>query len=217
MSFPRSLRPSPHPDANEVKGSAFRNSARSAPNPSSVPRGKCNRTARTTAVRRRSGEGSSTGRRGAPWTSPAWGLRTSTGWWRRGSSGTSPIFICLPGGGNGSSKSTGGGKRAGATLLVDPYGSIDGLMRASRDELEQIDQVGPRIAESITSFFALAANRSLVDRLRKAGLNLAESAAEKKKNGIFSGRTFVVTGALSGRSRQEVKTLIENLGGRVAS
>ena len=104
-----------------------------------------------------------------------------------------------------------------AALLVDAYGSIEGLMRASRDELEQIDQVGPRIAESITSFFALAANRSLVDRLRKAGLNLAESAAEKKKNGIFSGRTFVVTGALSGRSRQEVKTLIENLGGRVAS
>jgi len=102
-----------------------------------------------------------------------------------------------------------------AGLLAEAYGSIDALMKAGREELEEIDQVGPRIAESVTSFFSQPANRALLGRLREAGLNLESGGGKKKKNGIFSGRTFVLTGTLAGYSRQEAKDLLEELGGRV--
>jgi len=102
-------------------------------------------------------------------------------------------------------------------LLADAYGSMDTLMRVSAEELEQIDQVGPRIAESVVSFFKGTANRILLKRLRDAGLNFATSTTGKKKNGIFSGWIFVLTGSLSTRTRQEAKTIIEELGGRVVA
>ncbi len=104
-----------------------------------------------------------------------------------------------------------------ADLLAEAYGSMDALMRATREELEKIDQVGPAIAESVASFFEGAANRSLIGRLREAGLNLKATDAGKKKNGIFTGRTFVLTGTLSGMTRREAKNLIERLGGRVVA
>ncbi len=104
-----------------------------------------------------------------------------------------------------------------ARLLADAYGSIDGLMAASGEELESVQQIGPKIAESIVTFFAGAENRSLLDRLRKAGLNFRAAGADLKKSGIFSGMTFVITGTLPGMTREEARAKIEALGGRVVA
>lgn len=105
-----------------------------------------------------------------------------------------------------------------AVVLADAFGSIDRLMSASREELEATDQVGPKIADSIAAFFDGAENRALVGRLRGAGLDFgAPGGAGKKKSGIFSGMTFVITGAIPGMTREEAKALIEGRGGRVAA
>jgi DNA ligase (NAD+) len=108
-----------------------------------------------------------------------------------------------------------------AGVLADAFGSIERLVSAKREELESAEQVGPKIAESIAAFFAAAENRALVERLRASGLNFAAAGAAggagKKKSGIFSGMTFVITGTLPGMTREEAKALIEERGGRVAA
>jgi len=105
-----------------------------------------------------------------------------------------------------------------AGVLVEAFGSIERLMSATAEELEAAEQVGPKIADSIAAFFADAANRDLVERLRKAGLRFsAAGGAGKKKSGIFSGMTFVITGTLPGMTREDARALIERLGGRVAA
>jgi DNA ligase (NAD+) len=108
-----------------------------------------------------------------------------------------------------------------AGVLAGAFGSIERLMKATGEELESAEQVGPKIADSIAAFFGGAENRDLVERLRKAGLNFgtlgAAGGAGKKKSGIFSGMTFVITGTLPGMTREEAKVRIELLGGRVAS
>ncbi len=104
-----------------------------------------------------------------------------------------------------------------AGVLAGAYGSIDGLMAASEEELAEVDQVGPKIAESIVSFFSGGENRALLGRLRKAGLNFRAEAPDRKKNGIFTGMTFVVTGTLPGITRGEARARIEERGGRMAA
>jgi DNA ligase (NAD+) len=107
-----------------------------------------------------------------------------------------------------------------AGVLAGAFGSIDRLMEATGEELEAAEQVGPKIADSIAAFFAGAENRDLVERLRKAGLKFSTpggaGGAGKKKSGIFSGMTFVITGTLPGMTREDAKVRIELLGGRVA-
>ena len=76
-----------------------------------------------------------------------------------------------------------------------------------------MDEVGPRIAESIAEFFSIAANRKLVQRLRDAGLTLS---GEKKQRGTkLAGKTFVLTGTLTHFTRDEAKKIIEDAGGKV--
>jgi len=91
---------------------------------------------------------------------------------------------------------------------------MDALMKAKEEELEQVDEVGPRIASSIAEFFAEPKNRELVKRLREAGLTL--SGKKKERGTKLAGKTFVLTGTLAHHTRQDAKKLIEDLGGRVA-
>ena len=101
-----------------------------------------------------------------------------------------------------------------AELLAEHFGSMDALMNASFDELQQVTEVGPRVAEAITEFFSEPRNRELVERLRKAGLNFE---GEKKKRGTkLAGKTFVLTGTLPNFSRDEAKKMIEDQGGKVS-
>jgi DNA ligase (NAD+) len=100
-----------------------------------------------------------------------------------------------------------------AQFLAEHFGSMEALEKASIEELQDVDEVGPRIAESIAEFFSVAANRKLVERLREAGLTLT---GEKKKRGTqLAGKTFVLTGTLSHYTRDEAKKLIEDAGGKV--
>lgn len=101
-----------------------------------------------------------------------------------------------------------------ALFLAEHFGSLDAIMNASAGELEEVNEVGPRIAESIVEFFADDHNRKLVNDLRKAGLTFA--GQKKEKGTKLAGKTFVLTGTLARHTRDEAKKLIEDAGGRVS-
>ena len=100
-----------------------------------------------------------------------------------------------------------------AKFLSEHFGSMDALMNASVEELQEVDEVGPRIATSIQEFFAEPRNRDLVKRLGKY-LNFK---GEKKQRGTaLAGKTFVITGTLANYSREAAKKLVEDAGGKVS-
>lgn len=101
-----------------------------------------------------------------------------------------------------------------AQFLAEHFGSVEALMRAGQEELEDVNEVGPRIAESIHEFFEEPRNRELVDRLRNAGLTF--SGKKRERGTKLAGKTFVLTGTLTKYSRDEAKKLIEDAGGRVS-
>jgi DNA ligase (NAD+) len=100
-----------------------------------------------------------------------------------------------------------------AQFLAEHFGSMEALETAGVEELQDVNEVGPRIAESIVEFFSIAANRKLVERLREAGLTLT---GQKKRRGTkLAGKTFVLTGTLAHFTRDEAKKMIEDAGGKV--
>jgi DNA ligase (NAD+) len=101
-----------------------------------------------------------------------------------------------------------------AQFLAEHFGSLDAIMNASAEELEEVNEVGPRIAESIVEFFGDEHNRKLVSDLRKAGLTF--TGQKKEKGTKLAGRTFVLTGTLERHTRDEAKKMIEDVGGRVS-
>jgi DNA ligase (NAD+) len=101
-----------------------------------------------------------------------------------------------------------------AQFLAEHFGSMEALASASVEELQNVNEVGPRIAESIAEFFSIAANRKLIDRLGTAGL--AFKGKKKERGTKLAGKTFVLTGTLAHFTRDEAKKLIEDAGGRVS-
>jgi DNA ligase (NAD+) len=101
-----------------------------------------------------------------------------------------------------------------AQFLAEHFGSMEEVEKASAEELQKVNEVGPRIAESIGEFFSNAANRKLVDRLRDAGLKM--SGQKKQRGTKLAGKTFVLTGTLAHFTRDEAKKMIEDAGGKVA-
>jgi DNA ligase (NAD+) len=101
-----------------------------------------------------------------------------------------------------------------AQLLAEEFGAMDALMEASSDELERVNEVGPKVAQAIREFFDEAKNRALVERLREAGLTF--TAEKRKKSSELEGLTFVLTGTLPNLSREDAKAKIEAAGGRVS-
>src|SRR5450432_925789 len=100
-----------------------------------------------------------------------------------------------------------------AQFLAEHFGALDAIETASEKELQQVEEVGPRIAKSIVEFFAEPKNRELVEELRAAGLTLR---GKKKERGTkLVGKTFVLTGTLANYSRDEAKKMIEDAGGKV--
>jgi DNA ligase (NAD+) len=101
-----------------------------------------------------------------------------------------------------------------AEFLSEHFGSMDKLMQASEEELVEVNEVGPRIAKSIREFFDEPKNVALVEQLRKAGLQFK---GEVKQRGTkLAGLTFVLTGTLPTYSRDDMKKMIEDAGGKVS-
>ena len=104
-----------------------------------------------------------------------------------------------------------------AQLIVSQFPSIDALAAASFEELQGIQGIGPRIAESIRRFQDDTHNARIVDRLRKAGLQFEEKRPRSAKQSALSGKTVVLTGTLASFTREQAKQLIEDSGGHVSS
>jgi DNA ligase (NAD+) len=102
-----------------------------------------------------------------------------------------------------------------AQFLAERFGSMDALANASVEQLEEVNEVGPRIAESIAEFFSNPANRKLLERLGKAGL--AFKGEQKERGTKLAGKTFVLTGTLAHYTRDEAKKMIEDAGGKVTA
>jgi len=100
-----------------------------------------------------------------------------------------------------------------AQFLAEHFGSMEALADAGAEELQNVNEVGPKIAESIAEFFSNPANRKLVERLGEAGL--AFKGQKKERGTKLAGKTFVLTGTLSKYSRDEAKKMIEDAGGKV--
>ena len=105
------------------------------------------------------------------------------------------------------------GERTGQ-LLADHFASLDKLAKASEAELLEVEEVGPRVAESILEFFREPRNLKVIEKLRRAGLQF-EQAKVYKPQGNLAGKQFVLTGTLPRYSRDEAKKMIEEAGGRV--
>jgi DNA ligase (NAD+) len=101
-----------------------------------------------------------------------------------------------------------------AELLAEEFGNIKDLMSADAEQLEQVEEVGPRISQAIVEFFADKANRDLVKRLADAGVNI--TAEKKQRSTQLAGLTFVLTGTLPKMTREEAKEKIETAGGKTA-
>ncbi len=101
-----------------------------------------------------------------------------------------------------------------AELLAEEFGTIESVMAASAEELERVDEVGPRISQAILEFFADKENRHLVKRLKDAGVDM--TAEKKQRSTQLAGLTFVLTGTLPKMTREEAKEKIEAAGGKTA-
>ncbi len=92
--------------------------------------------------------------------------------------------------------------------------SIDTLMAMSREELEAIEDVGPKVAESIISYFAAPQNKEVVERLRRAGVQLESAEADAAVSDKLAGKSIVISGVFAKHSRDEYKKMIEANGGK---
>jgi DNA ligase (NAD+) len=103
-----------------------------------------------------------------------------------------------------------------AELLAEYFGSMDKIAVATIEELQQAEEVGPKVAESIYAFFREPHNRHLVERLKAANL-VFDHTVKQRKDGPLTGMTFVLTGTLPRMTRDEAKATIEAAGGKVTS
>jgi DNA ligase (NAD+) len=100
-----------------------------------------------------------------------------------------------------------------AQLLAGHFGSMEKLQDATAEELLTVEEVGEKIAEGVHEFFAESANRKLIERLRAVGVNMKDERAVPKSS-KFAGMTFVFTGTLGKRSREEAEALVVSHGGK---
>jgi DNA ligase (NAD+) len=102
-----------------------------------------------------------------------------------------------------------------AQILADTFGSLDAIAQADEEQLQEAEEVGPKVSESIRQFFHERRNRELVERLRKARLTFEHTIKKKKTAGPLTGKVFVLTGTLPNITREEAKARIEAAGAKV--
>lgn len=105
-----------------------------------------------------------------------------------------------------------------AKKLALSFGSIDVLAKANLDTLTQVDEIGIRIAESVVEFFSSLSNIQIINRLKTCGLQLESQLNHLKPlSNKLDGQSFVISGVFSLHSRDEIKALVEDHGGKVSS
>ena len=97
------------------------------------------------------------------------------------------------------------------------FGTLDTLIAADEQQLLQVRDVGPIVAQAIMQFFAEPHNLEVIKNLRAAGVHWAEDSVVQRDRGMLSGKSFVLTGSLPTLSRDEAKENIEAAGGKVMS
>jgi DNA ligase (NAD+) len=103
-----------------------------------------------------------------------------------------------------------------ARVLAKQLGSLQNLSKADAEKLQQIHEVGPQVAESVTRFFKEKKNLAAIERLKKGGVKIREVVKPKAAGQKFAGKTFVFTGALEKFSRDEAERLVDERGGRAS-
>ena len=103
-----------------------------------------------------------------------------------------------------------------ARNLARDFGTVDALMAASQEDLEEAEGIGPDRAELVAEWFAEDDNRRLVEELRELGLTMAAGKAERPVEGPLNGQQYVITGTLERWSRDEAKAALEALGAKVS-
>lgn len=104
-----------------------------------------------------------------------------------------------------------------ARLLAKEFRSLDGLMAATREQLQAIPSIGPAMSESIVDFFAEEHSRTVIEKLKAAGLRMELPEAAPVANSPFAGREVVFTGKLETMTRGQAQELVERLGGTAGS
>jgi len=107
------------------------------------------------------------------------------------------------------------GKKAGQ-VIAEKYNDIDEIINADIEELANINEVGPKMAESIVKYFKSAQVRDTIEKIKEFGVNMKGSKKEVLDN-RFEGLTFVLTGTLPTYTRDEASQIIEKHGGKTAS
>lgn len=104
-----------------------------------------------------------------------------------------------------------------AKLLIKGFGSIDALGKATMEEIDDVDGIGPEIAQSVHDYFQNPKFQTILARLKASGLAFGESGQKKvvTDSAFFTGKTFVLTGTLATMTRDEAKEEIELRGGKV--
>ena len=102
-----------------------------------------------------------------------------------------------------------------AQLLADRFLTLDEVSKATEEELNEVEEIGPIVAQSLRSFFADEQNRQFVQKLITAGVR-PEPREKRRQEGALAGKTFVLTGTLTTMTRSEAKAAIQAAGGRVS-
>ena len=103
-----------------------------------------------------------------------------------------------------------------AKILAKTYNNIDNLAEADVENLSQVEDIGPIVANSIREFFEQEQTKDLISRLKQAGVN-TQRLKEDDEDERFTGKTFVLTGSLENFSREEASNIIEKFGGKTSS
>jgi DNA ligase (NAD+) len=105
-----------------------------------------------------------------------------------------------------------------ATDLANHFTDLDALSKATADQLQQMDGIGPSVAESVAEWFSRPVNKNVIRKLKAAGVwpqGGAGASAKSRRSDAFEGQTFVITGTLPTFSREDAKAFIESHGGKV--
>jgi len=105
---------------------------------------------------------------------------------------------------------------ATAEMLAEHFGTLEALMEADRETLEQVPNVGPSMAEDIHAFIREKHNREVIKALRRVGVSWPAAKRRAKAASPLAGKSFVLTGALASMSRDEAKKRLQALGGKVS-